>query len=75
MTLDHDTRMSVDPTCENAGYANQTGGNEVCGIYIAVQCGEAEEICAYKLELTVYNDTQIVPKTMPRYITWDQEYI
>jgi hypothetical protein len=49
MTLDHDTRMSVDPTCENAGYANQTGGNEVCGIYIAVQCGEGEEICAYKL--------------------------
>lgn len=36
MTLDYDMRMSVDPTCEMAGYANQTGGNPACGIYIAV---------------------------------------
>lgn len=71
ITLNKESRMAVNPLCEKAGYNNGTAGNSDCGIYIGVQCHVNDQVCAYKLNLKVYEDDQIVFSDMPRYITWD----
>jgi len=43
--------MDFNPLCTDSGYNNGSAGNTNCGIYIGVQCGEGEEICAYKIKL------------------------
>jgi hypothetical protein len=48
--------MAFNPLCEKAGYNNGTAGNEVCGIYMGVQCQENDQMCAFKLNLKVYED-------------------
>lgn len=70
--------MDANPTCEDAGYNNGTAGNIICGIYLGVQCDQSEQQCAYKIKLTAYDDAegeQIAYKDMPRYITWNHDYI
>lgn len=65
--------------CERAGYANGTEGNINCGIYVGVQCGDddKEEVCAYKIRLTAFNDAEAEKsvKYLPHYITWNKDYI
>ena len=65
----------MNPLCDKAGYNNGTAGNPTCGIYIGVQCHENDVMCAYKLNLKIYEDDQIVFSNLPHYITWNHDYL
>lgn len=77
ITLDSALRQSINPLCEQAGYNNGTAGNQNCGIYIGVKCGEGESVCAYKVNLQAFeeDDQNSMVHYSPSYITWNKDYL
>ena len=89
MWLHRDIRAREDPDCDFAGYYI-AGGREYCGIYIGVECGENEPMCAFTIELdllewtedfTVFQDEELTQERIfaepkpPRYIPKDKDYV
>ena len=67
--------------CQDNGYWKK-GGSELCTLYIAVECGLGEEMCAYTLSLELFeytsNSRQVgepVAALPPLYIPRDQDYV
>ena len=73
-------RYEANPDCDYAGYWGK-GGNEDCTVYIAVECQELEEMCAFKVSLRLYKLTQdgslgdLVTAKPSRYVPRDQDYV
>lgn len=71
----------ANKNCQDNGYWRK-GGSELCTLYITVECGVAEEICAYTLSLQLFEYTQnsrrigaeVVPSP-PMYVPRDQDYV
>ena len=89
MWLHKETRAREDPDCDYAGYYIE-GGREYCGIYIGVECGPDDVMCAFRISLellewtedfSVFQDedatSQRIPVSPlpPRYIPRDQDYV
>lgn len=54
MTMEE--RYEANPDCDYAGYWSD-GGNELCTVYIAVECQELEDMCAYKVRMQLFENT------------------
>ena len=55
--MSKEERYAANADCDYAGYWNN-GGNEQCTVYIAVECQELEEMCAYKVRVQLFEATQ-----------------
>lgn len=89
MWLHRDLRAREDPDCDLAGYYI-AGGREYCGIYIGVECHDDDVMCAFKINLelfewtedfSVFQDEEETTQRIqvdpypPRYIPKDQDYV
>ena len=82
ITMDSQWRATKGhPDCDRAGYW-QNGGSELCTLYVTVECGEGEQMCAYKVELELFEENTeegelgAEVKAMPAwYIPRDQDYV
>ena len=62
------------PDCDYAGYW-EDGGNELCTLYMAVECLEDEKMCAFSIQLELIDEVETETKLMPpRYIPNDVDY-
>ena len=66
------------PDCDYAGYW-ASGGNQLCTIYIAVECDQVDPMCAFKVQVQLYESAadggEIVTRRPARYIPKDQDYV
>ena len=73
-------RYEANPDCDFAGYWSN-GGNEFCTLYIAVECQELEDMCAFKVSLQLFEFTsdgslgKPVTAKPARYVPNDQDYV
>jgi len=80
ISMNKDERYGANPDCDYAGYWSK-GGNELCTLYIAVECQELEDMCAFKVRIQLYEASQdgslfeIVENKPARYIPRDQDYV
>ena len=73
MWLHKEIRAREEPNCDFAGYQLE-GGREYCGIYIGVECGDEDYMCAFRINLellewtedfTVFQDEQATQQKIP----------
>ena len=78
MTMEQ--RYEANPDCDFAGYWSD-GGNELCTVYIAVECQELEDMCAYKVRMQLFENAangssgKAVTARPARYVPLDQDYV
>lgn len=83
ITLHQNQRKYEDPDCDFAAYQND-GGSKYCTVFIAVECADDVDMCAYELTLSLHEYTDIVALTgtmltdntnPPKYIPDDKDYV
>ena len=76
-------RKHEDPDCDFAGY-QRDGGNKLCTVFIAVECGDDVDVCAFELSMKLYEAIKFddiepdeVPESSypPKYIPDDVDYV
>ena len=55
--MNMETRYENNPDCDFAGYWSN-GGNELCTVFIAVECQELEDMCAFKVSVELFEATE-----------------
>ena len=81
ISMDKQWRASEGhPDCDYASYW-QDGGSDDCVLYMAVECQESEEMCGFKISLTLETVSETTGEVEPisltpaRYIPKDQDYV
>mmetsp|Transcript_8141 Transcript_8141/g.9779 ORF Transcript_8141/g.9779 Transcript_8141/m.9779 type:complete len:146 (-) Transcript_8141:1966-2403(-) len=66
--------------CRESGFWRK-GGSELCSLYIVVECGVGEEMCAYTLSLQLFEYTKNSRRIgnevtqLPMFVPRDQDYV